>query len=467
MKQNLTFGETLSLTSMLFGLFFGAGNLIFPVYMGQMAGSAVLPALAGFLVTGVGMPLLGVIAIGITGSEGLRDLCRKRIGDRFAYAFTCALYLAIGPFFACPRCVTVPYEVGIRQILPAGMSSQTGLFLFSLLFYVLTLAISLKPGNILTWIGRILNPIFFVVLGILLITALTHPAGSIASFEAVGAYSANAVAQGILDGYNTMDALAGLAFGIVVINVVRSRGVTDPSAVAKNTVRAGILSCLLMAFIYVLVALAGAGSRGFAALSDNGGAVLSDIASYYFHGYGALLLAGIVFFACLKTVIGLVTSCSSCFVEMFPGVLSYKKWAILFSTITFVIANAGLSSIIKISLPVLMMLYPIAITLIVLAVAGHIVPLPVEIRLGMMTAAVISSVFDFLRALPADWIAAANLGGILDFLEANLPFFAYGFGWLLPTIAGFVIGGICARLRAGRSVPDADKTDDEISADRA
>ena len=139
----------------------------------------------------------------------------------------------------------------------------------------------------------------------------------------------------------------------------------------------------------------------------------------------------------------------------------------MFSTITFVIANAGLSPIIKISLPVLRMLYPSAITLIVLAVAGHIVPLPVEIRLGMMTAAVISSVFDFLRALPADWIAAANLGGILDFLEANLPFFAYGFGWLLPTIAGFVIGGICARLRAGRSVPDADKTDDEISADRA
>ena len=118
MKTKLTWGETLSITSMLFGLFFGAGNLIFPAYLGQEAGSNIYPALLGFLITGVGMPMMTVAALGITGSDGLLDLSQKA-GRHFGYIFTCALYLTIGPFFASPRCVTVPFEIGAKALLPA------------------------------------------------------------------------------------------------------------------------------------------------------------------------------------------------------------------------------------------------------------------------------------------------------------------------------------------------------------
>ncbi len=444
MKRKLTFGETLSITSMLFGLFFGAGNLIFPAYMGQMAGRNVMPALLGFLITGVGMPLLAVISLGLTGSSGVLDLSSK-IGKRFGYFFTCALYLTIGPFFACPRCVTVPYEIGVKRILPAGMNERLALFLFSLVFFILILWFSLRPGNILTWIGKLLNPIFIVVLGVLLVAALVRRTGDITMFEPQGAYDISAVTTGILDGYGTMDTLAGLAFGIIVVDVIRKQGIKEKDDIAFNTVRAGIFGCGFMGLIYILVALAGAGSRGYAELSDNGGAVLADIATRYFSGAGALLLAAIVFFACLKTVIGLVTSCASCFTEMFPGKLSYKQWAVLFSIVTFAIANVGLTWIIRISLPVLMMLYPLAITLILLALLGRIFGRNHTIDVCVMFAALISSIFDLIKALPAEWTSALHLQGFIGLLDTYLPLFKIGFGWVCPTVIGLGVGIILSR----------------------
>ena len=439
MKTRLNLTETLSITSMLFGLFFGAGNLIFPAFMGQAAGRSVLPALLGFLMTGVGMPMLAVATLGITGSNGVLDLSEK-ISKPFGYFFTCALYLTIGPFFACPRCVTVPFEVGIRPLLPSGMNPQLALFIFSFAFFLATLWFSLRPSKILTWTGKILNPIFLVILGVLLITALLSPIGHIADFEPTEAYRSSTILHGFLDGYNTMDTLAGLAFGIIVVDVIKTLGISKPEHIAANTVRAGIFSCLLMGLIYFLVALAGAESRGYSEIYDNGGAVLAAISWHYFPGIGSVLLASIVLFACLKTVIGLVTSCSSTFEEMFPHGLKYRQLVILFSSIIFIISNVGLSSIIQISIPVLMMLYPLSITLIILMLAKHFFNVHKTVLRSVMTAVLISSVFDFCRAMPASWISFLHLEGMISFLEQYLPFFDSGFGWIAPSILGLIIG---------------------------
>lgn len=446
MKTNLTWGETLSITSMLFGLFFGAGNLIFPAFMGQEAGSNVWYALAGFLITGVGMPMLAVTALGITGSSGLLNLS-QRIGRRFGLFFTCALYLTIGPFFASPRCVTVPFEIGAKALLPAGFNEQLALFLFSLAFMAAALWFSLRPGKILVWTGKILTPIFLVVLGILLTAALTQPTSPVNAFTPTPAYTSAPVLQGLLDGYNTMDTLAGLAFGIIVVDVIRKLGIKDSGAIAKNTIKAGVFSCLLMGIIYILVALAGAESRGYAPINGNGGAVLASISSYYFSDAGAALLALIVLFACLKTVIGLITSCSEAFVAMFPGKFTYEQLSIAFAIITFLIANVGLSAIIQFSIPVLMMLYPIAIMLTLTSLAGHICGLDRLVVRSIMTMVVFSSVFDFIKALPPAWLTAFGLNGFVTALTAVLPFFAQGFGWILPALLGLVIGIILKILR--------------------
>ena len=450
MKTTLTYGETLSITSMLFGLFFGAGNLIFPAFMGQQAGSNIWYALIGFLITGVGMPMLAVAALGITGSSGLLNLS-QRVGRRFGLLFTCALYLTIGPFFASPRCVTVPFEIGAKALLPPGTSEPLALLLFSLLFVAAALWFSLRPGKILVWTGKILTPLFLAVLGILLAAALTDPAASIVSLPPAPAYANTPILQGFLDGYNTMDTLAGLAFGIIVVDVIRKLGIEESGAVARNTVKAGIFSCLLMGVIYVFVAMAGAGSRGYAPLSGNGGAVLASISSHYFSDAGAALLAFIVLLACLKTVIGLITSCSEAFVKMFPDKFSYNQLAVTFAVVTFLIANIGLSAIIQFSIPVLMMLYPIAILLTLTSLIGHICGLDRLLIRSIMAAAVLSSVFDFLKALPPDWLIAVGLDGLILYLTESLPFFAQGFGWICPSLLGLAVGTVLKYSRTKHS----------------
>ena len=365
--KKLTLRQLLTVATMLFGLFFGAGNLIFPASVGQLAGRSLWWASAGLLITGVGLPLLGVAALGISRKEGLFDLS-SRVGRGYGFFFTCLLYLTIGPFFAIPRCATVSYTVGIQQLLPQGGALALGIF--SLVFFAAVLFFSLRPGEILTWVGKVLTPLFLCFLAVLILRALTSPLGDVSAVEPSGSYAANAFTAGVLEGYNTMDALASLAFGIIVVNAIRGLGVREPAAVAKSTVLAGVFSSLFMGLIYVLVIVMGAQSRGMFPVSANGGEALALIAGHYFGGVGALILAATVTLACLKTAVGLITSCSETFVQLFPAGPSYRIWAVGFCAISFLIANLGLNAILSYSTPVLMFLYPLSIVLILLTLGG-------------------------------------------------------------------------------------------------
>ena len=443
-----TFQEILAVASMLFGMFFGAGNLIFPASMGQMAGRHLVQAAAGLLITGVGLPLLGVAALGLSRESGLYGLsCRVSRG--FGLFFTCALYLAIGPFFAIPRCATVSHTVGIQRALPQA-AQAAALLAFSFVFFAVVLLLSLRPGKILTWIGKILNPLFLCFLALLIIKALLSPLGHISAVSPVEPYGSSAFSAGLLGGYNTMDALAGLAFGIVVVDVIRGLGVQEPGEIAKSTVLAGIFSSLLMGLIYVLVMVIGAQSRGVFPVSSNGGEVLAQIAEAYFGPTGAVLLAATVTVACLKTAVGLVISCSEAFVKLFPSGPSYRLWAILFCAFSFVVANFGLDAIIAYSMPVLMFLYPLAIVLIALTLC----PIPLPYRQGALrwsmgfTAA--AALFDFLGALPEGAASALGVGGIVNWAVRWLPLAEAGFGWVCPAAAGLLLGLLYSRLRRGR-----------------
>ena len=316
MKKKLSIQEYASVAIMLFGMFFGAGNLIFPVHLGQLAGSAMWPAFLGLLITAVGLPLLGVAALGISRSGGLYEL-GSQIGKPYSLFFTCLLYLTIGPFFAIPRCATTSFTVGLEQVLPEG-NSQLFLLLFTLAFFTAALLFSLWPGKILTWVGRVLTPCFLVFLGILVVVALLHPAAAAADIAPSGGYESQPFFTGFLEGYNTMDALASLAFGIVVVQVIRGLGVEDADAVAVTTVKSGVFSCLLMGVIYLAVTLVGVQSRGLFETSANGGVALAQIAQHYLGGAGLLILAATVTLACLKTAVGLITSCSETFSGLFP-----------------------------------------------------------------------------------------------------------------------------------------------------
>ena len=446
MKQKLSGRDYTYVASMLFGMFFGAGNLIFPVHMGQMAGANIWPAVIGFCVTGVGLPLLGVAALGISRSGGLFEL-GSRVGKPYSMFFTCLLYLTIGPFFAIPRCATTSFTVGLEQVLPQGGNTRLCLLAFSAAFFAAALFFSLRPGKILVWVGKVLNPCFLLFLGILVIVAMLRPGAAVGAVVPEGAYAAQPFFTGFLEGYNTMDALASLAFGIVVVQVIRGLGVTEPDAVAGSTVRAGIFSCLLMAAIYVAVTVVGVQSRGLFETSENGGIALAQIAQHYLGSVGLLILAATVTLACLKTSVGLITSCAETFTGLFPKGPTYRVWAVIFSLVSLLFANFGLSSIIGYSVPVLMFLYPLAITLIALSLFGKFFAYDRAVFVWTTALTLVGALYDFFAALPAPLLAACRLDGILAMLRETLPLAKLGLFWLCPALLGLVIGLILHFVR--------------------
>lgn len=449
MKRRLRKQEYIFVASMLFGLVFGAGNLIFPSSMGQQAGAAMLPALIGFCITGVGLPLLGIAAISITASENLFDIGTK-VGRRFAYAFTCALYLCIGPLFAIPRTATVSFQVGVAPFLEPA-AEHMGLLLFTAAFFAIVLYFSLRPSGILIWVGKVLNPLFVLFLSILIITAMLNPMGTIWNAEPVGPYAEHSFFTGLLEGYNTMDVLAALAFGSILVNAIKRLGLSAPRDLSYTTIVSGTFSTAFMTLIYLALTYVGAQSRTVYGLDANGGDVLYHIASHYFGAFGGILLGITITCACLKTSIGLVTACSTTFSELFPHAVSYPKYAVLFALFSFGISNVGLSRIIAYSLPVLYFLYPISIVLIALCLleglVGYRRPLFVYTMIGTCAAAA----FDFLKALPAPVRNALPGVDLLRTAGESLPFSAIGMGWVIPSLIGLCIGSMILAVQKKHS----------------
>ena len=439
--KKLTMRQKILVAGTLFGMFFGAGNLIFPVHLGQLAGRNVIPAIIGFIVTAVGIPIFGVAAIGITHSDGLQTLSSK-VGKGYGIFFTCLLYLTIGPLFAIPRCATVSFTTGVAPMLLDPSKEWLALLIFSAIFFAFVLFFSLRPGKITVWIGKIINPIFLLFLAVLVIAALTNPGASIAAVEPVEAYATGTSSffSSFIEGYGTMDAIAGLAFGIVVVDVIRRMGVDNDDAVAVDVLGSGALTGILMAVIYIVTILMGTQSRGLFEISDNGGIALTQIAGHYFGGVGQIILAVTITFACLKTSIGLVTSCSETFVKMTHGKISYKLWAILFTLFSFAVSNVGLSAIIEYSIPVLMLIYPPATALIILAFAGKLFRHDRAVYLSTMIFTWAAAIFDFFKTLPAGVRTALRLDAPVELAKRYLPLFDLNLGWLLPAVAGFVIG---------------------------
>lgn len=441
--KKLTKKEYLLLGSMLFGMFFGAGNLIFPVYMGQLSGANSIPAIIGFCMTGVGLPLLGIAAIGISKSEGLFD-ASKKVSTWFSYFFTVILYLSIGPLFAIPRTATVSFTTGITPFITAGQT-QLGLFIYTLIFFALVLLFSLRPSKIMTWIGKYINSIFLVLLFCLLALSFIKPIGSFTSVQPTDGYISQPFFTGLLEGYNTMDALASLAFAIVLINAIKEFHIKDAKEIAKITLKSGVIAVALMALIYFGLTILGAQSVLLQGASENGGVALAILAKHYYGSVGNVLLAGIMIFACLKTAIGLVTSCAETFVEVFPKSLSYRVYAIGFTLISFLLSNFGLDRILKYSLPALLFLYPITIVFILLLLVGSFVGENKIIYQSTIIATIIGAFMDTFSKPSYTFMHSAFTDGVVN-LYQKLPMYEIGFAWVIFTVIGLIIGFVLSKI---------------------
>lgn len=437
MDKKLSWRNSLFIGSMLFGLFFGAGNLIFPVFMGQQAGRNVIPAIIGFLITGIGLPLLGVAGMGLTRSNSVFELSEK-VNRPFAFIFTVLLYLTIGPFFATPRLATSSFQMGLAPFTPVA-NQKVVLAIFSVIFFAVSWWFARKPSKLMTYVGKWLTPIFLILLGILIVFAFAKPMGNLSAIPQE-AYKNSPVLSGFTEGYNTMDALASLAFGVVVIDSIKDLGINKPAQIAKETIKSGTISIILMGILYALLALIGAMSLGKLDLADNGGVTLAQVFSYYFGSVGSLLLAVIVIIACLKTAIGTISAFGDSMVEMFPRA-NYQVMIIVSSVLACIMANVGLTNIIKYSTPVLMFIYPIAIVLILLSVMSPILGHSKVLYGVTLLFTLFPAIFAGIENMPREFQIR-----FLIKINSLLPFSNLGLGWIVPALIGLIIGYILTKI---------------------
>ena len=427
MKQKLTFMEILPIGLMLFASFFGAGNLIFPPALGQSAGVNFLPAAAGFCTTGVGIPLLGIIAIGLLRASNPEALALP-VHPKFAKALIVVTVLTIGPFFAIPRTGAVSFDVGILPFISAE-NYDLGLALYSLFFFVVTYFLSVNPSKIVDWVGKILTPLLLISIAILVVQVFMHPMGE--PQQAGGYYASMPYLKGFQEGYYTMDLLATMLFGTVVIDSIKVRGISEGSVLTRTCIMAGIIAAVLLAAIYFSLTYTGATSMSVFGVSDNGAIALSSIANYYMGTAGNVVLCLMIFFACLTTSIGLTVSAGSYLEQVLKYKMQYQRIAAIICIFSFAVSNVGLTKIISLSVPVLCLLYPIVIVLVMMAF------MPVKRACVYRSTLAFTIVFAIIDGLNAAGVPMKTAEALF---KDVIPFYSAGFGWFVPSIVGLVLG---------------------------
>ena len=429
-NDNLSTRAYLAIGMMLFALFFGAGNLIFPAALGQQAGSNVGWALLGFVLTGVGLPLLGVAAMGYSSCKDVEELA-SRVHPIYGLLYTISLYLSIGPMFATPRTGTVAYEIAIKPFTEGLSMNMEPIFLA--LFFGVSLWLSISPQKLVNRIGNILTPALLLVILLLIVKSFMTPLGGYAVPQPTYGDASKAVLQGFLDGYNTMDALASVVFAILVIDFVRLSGATSRAVVTKTVMEVGAIAVALLGIVYVFIANIGATSVERFGLFDTGAPVLSVSANYLFGDFGQIILAIIVLLACLSTSIGLITSCGTYFHKLTPKI-SYKLYVVIFSVAAFGLSMFGLKTIISAAIPVLMLLYPLTIVIILLALFHNVFGGRRCVYAWTMAFTMISALMTGLETAGIAPVALEQL------FTQYIPFQAAGMGWVSFAVLGFVVG---------------------------
>lgn len=416
---------------MLFALFFGAGNLIYPPTLGLDAGTSYWPAIGGFILTGVGLPVIAVIAISFV-KDDARELA-DRVHPLFGLTFTSAAFLTIGPFFGIPRAATVAFEMGI-QPFTSGATTMI-LLVFSAIFFMLVFIISLNPSKMVDQIGLVLTPILIVAIIALCVGSfflLNNPL-AIPSDK----FMTSPFFAGFSEGYLTMDAIGALAFGMIVIQALKDRGITKPKDLAQSVLKAGIIAGTALIVVYILIGWVGTQMTPFEPFA-NGGEILSVAASAMYGNFGTLLLGIIVILACFTTAVGLVVAAAQFFANATK--LSYRLVVFIITAGSFIIANQGLSLIIGYSVPVLAFLYPIMIVLILLSFIHPFINVSTFVYRGAILFTAIISLYDGLAEF------GFSFPKIAKFMHM-LPFSEIGLSWVLPALIGGIIGLIMSRRK--------------------
>ncbi len=425
--------DLLALGFMTFALFLGAGNIIFPPSAGLAAGQSLWSAALGFLLTGVGLPLLTVVALARVG--GGMDRLTAPLGRGAGTLLAVAVYLAIGPLFATPRTAVVSFEMGIA---PFSGNTAIPLFAYTVLFFSATLFLAVNPGQLVNRVGKFITPVLLAALLVLGGAAVLAPAGDVG--VTAESYRNSPLLKGFLEGYLTMDTLGALVFGIVIATAIRDRGVSDPALVTRYSVVAGAIAALGLSLVYLALFYLGATSQGIAAEAQNGVQILTTYVQHTFGTPGSLLLAVVITLACLTTAVGLTTACGEFFSSLMP--VGYRTVVVVFTLFSLLVANQGLTQLISVSVPVLVGLYPLAIMLVALSLLDGCWVSPRRIFVPVMAVTLVFGVVDGL--------SAAGFNDLVPVLFTQLPLAAQSMGWLVPVLVTLAIAFVMDRLLGQR-----------------
>ncbi len=434
--------ELLMIGLMVFSIFFGAGNLIFPPIIGKQAGTNVVTTMLFFSITAIIFPILGVVAV--AKSNGLRNLA-NRVDPIFSIIFTIATYLAIGPALAMPRAGTLPFEIAISPYIPANVPKGLILFIYTTVFFGVVYWLSLSPNKLLERISKITSPIFLVLILMLFVGTFLKPMGEYMPPEPL--YAKNMGLQGFLDGYLTLDALAGLNYGLVVVYVIKQKNVLEESKIAKIVISTGIFAGILLFVVYMMLAHVGASSISKFPNTSNGAEILADVMKYLYGNFGAVLLACMFTVACLNIGVGLTTSLSQYFHSMVKRV-PYKVWATIWVIWSYMLANLGLNKIMEYSVPVLLAIYPASLVLIVLALIDKYIKGSSTVYRFVIYPTVVISIIHTLDKINIEIPLASSLVKKLPLQSADL-------GWLSAAGICFVIGFIISKVTEKNTVNEA------------
>ncbi|WP_125151968.1 branched-chain amino acid transport system II carrier protein [Clostridium rectalis] len=402
----------------LFAMFFGAGNLIFPPYLGKVMGSKFIIAAIGFVITGVGLPFLGILAC--TKTNGNFENMAGKVGKKFSVLCSIAIFLAIGPMLAIPRTAATTHELTIQPIFP-GISPLVSM----VLYFALNLCFVLKPSKVIDNIGKFLTPVLLIVLSLLIVKGIVSPIGNITYTNIDSAFSSS-----LIEGYQTMDALASLMFATVITSSVISKGYKGGEAISM-TIKSGLVAIIGLGIIYGGLMYLGAQTSNILPKDITKTALLLQVAKKILGKYGTLSVGIAMGLACFTTSVGLITAGSSFFENISKGKLPYKINAIVISLVSIAIGSFGVDKIVKISVPILSVLYPVAIVLIITTLFTTLSKDNVVIKVSVYVALF----FSIIETLPTIGIGEIVIKNIMDII----PLSNLGFAWVIPTFIAMII----------------------------
>ncbi|WP_226672588.1 branched-chain amino acid transport system II carrier protein [Rossellomorea aquimaris] len=417
---------------MLFSLFFGAGNLIFPPYLGMKAGGYFIAAISGFILTAVFLPFLTIISVSLS-KNGLLSI-GERVHPVFGLVFAIVIYMSIGALYGIPRASNVAYELGFLQMI--DVEGRLPLFLFSIAFFGLTYILSINPKKVIDLVGQYLTPVLLIVLAVLCVRAFVI-------FDYTDAmpaekFQSSPFLKGFLEGYFTMDAVAALAFGIVIINGLKDKGASSRSELIRGTISSGLIAAVGLVLVYLSLGWIGRVIPHERPMEN--GADILVLASQQLFGYSGNVLFGlIVMIACLTTCIGLINACGRFFRDVYPK-YSYKTYVMIFILIGMAVTNLGLNMILTVAAPLLVLIYPVAIVLVALSLFQHFFGESRRMYVYGVSVTTIFAFYEMLSTLPIP------MGEIQKSLSI-LPLSGNGLSWTTPALLAVIAGYTIDRVQ--------------------